>query len=402
GTVSVADVASRIDPTSVHLRAGDGRGGLDVLEQNYRYDLAGPERILERYLDTTIDALLENGDLRSGKLQSFGQGQIVLLSDRGLSMLQREKIVDLRFPSLPEGLITRPTLVWDVQSERPGAREVELSYLTNGISWHAEYVAVTNKDDTAADLSGWVSVDNRSGAAYPDARLQLIAGDVHRVQPERPTPRGVMDMRMAGAEAKVGFEEESFFEYHLYTLPRPTTVRDRETKQISLFPPARTGVEKVYEYQPHRDQKKIRVVLQFENSEENGLGMPLPKGKVRTYKRDSRGGQQFVGEDRIDHTPKDEEVRLGLGNAFDIVPERTVKNQTRVSDRVHEMTVETKIRNHKQEKVTVVVQERFWGDWEVIRSTHPTNKRDAYTAEWSVEVGPDVEEILEFTVRMRR
>ena len=402
GTVSIADVAARIDPTSVHLHAGDGRGGLDVLEQNYRYDLAGPDRILERYLDATVDALLEGGDLRSGRLQSFGGGQIVLLSDAGLSMLQREKIVDLRFPSLPEGLITRPTLVWDVQSDRAGARQVELSYLTNGISWHAEYVAVTNEDDTQADLSGWVSIDNASGATYPDARLQLIAGDVHRVQPERPFPAPGGDLMVRAMKAEVGFEEESFFEYHLYTLPRPATVRDRETKQIALFPPARTKVEKLYEYQPNRDQKKIRVVLQFQNAKEHGLGMPLPKGKVRTYKRDSRGGQQFVGEDRIDHTPKDERVRLGLGNAFDIVPERTIKDQTRISDRVHEMTIETKIRNHKEEKVVVIVQEKFWGDWEVIRSTHPTTKRDATTAEWSVEVAPDAEAVLGLTVRTRR
>lgn len=402
-SVSVADVAARIDATSVHLKSADRDGGITVLEQNYRYDLANPDRILERYLDHPVQAILEDGELHEGVLQSFGGGQLVLLGDRGLSMLQREKIVDIRFPSLPEGLITKPTLVWDLVADRAGKQKAELSYLTNGINWHAEYVAVTNEDDTEADLAAWVSVDNRTGATYPDARLQLIAGDVNIIKKRQ--DKHMRGGRMLMAEAALpdaGFEEETFFEYHLYTLPRPTTIRDRETKQISLFPPATTPVEKLYEYKPWVNDKKIRIILQFENSEERGLGMPLPKGKVRTYKRDSRGGQQFIGEDMIDHTPKNEKVRLGLGNAFDVVAERTVKDQRKISDRVRETSVEVKFRNHKEERITILAQDRFWGDWTVTTESHSSEKKDARTAEWSIPVGADGEVVLTYTVRVTR
>jgi hypothetical protein len=401
GSVSIVDVAAQIDPTSVHLKSLTREGGITVLEQNYRYDLASPERILERYLDSAIEAVLEGGELHQGKLLSFTGDQLVLSGDKGLSILRRDKLIDLRCPSLPEGLITKPTLVWDIQADRGGSQKAELSYLTNGIAWHAEYVAVSNEDDTAADLAAWVSVDNHSGADYPDAKLQLIAGDVNRVRPEEPHYRGGRNLEvMAMAKADVGFEEEAFFEYHLYTLPRPTTVRDRETKQIALFPPARTPVKKLYEYKPWQDEKKIRIVLEFENREERGLGMPLPAGKVRTYKQDSHGGQQFVGEDMIDHTPKNEKVRLGLGNAFDVVAERTVKDQTRISDRVFEQSVEVKFRNRKTEPITIVAQDRFWGDWKFTTESFVSTKKDARTAEWSIPVGPDAEVVLTYTVRI--
>jgi hypothetical protein len=402
GQVAITDVAAQIDPTSVHLKSLVRDEGIVVLEQNFRYDLASPDRILERYLDQEVQAVLEGGDVHTGTLLSFTPDRIVLSGGAGLSILTREKIVDLRCPKLPEGLITRPTLVWDLQADRAGAQKAEISYLTGGISWHAEYVAVANEDDTMADLAAWVSVDNQSGADYPDATLQLIAGDVHLVtQPPRAVPM-MQEMAMARGKADVGFEEESFFEYHLYTLPRPTTVRDRETKQISLFEPARTPVKKLYEYKPWQDERKIRIVLEFENKEERGLGMPLPKGKVRTYKRDARGGQQFVGEDMIDHTPKNEKVRLGLGNAFDVVAERTVKEQSRISERVYQQSFEVKLKNRKTERVTVIAQDRLWGFWTVTASSHPHTKKDANTAEWSIDVGPDQEVALTYTVRFER
>lgn len=399
GTVSITDVAAQIDPTSVHLRSMSREGGLAVLEQNYRYDLAGPDRILERYLDQSIQAIVEGGELHEGKLLSFTAEQVVLSGAKGVSILQREKIVDLRCPTLPEGLITKPTLVWEVQADRAGVQKTELSYLTSGIGWHAEYVALVNDADTEADLAAWVSIDNRSGADYPDALLQLIAGDVRQVTPPVPRMKGSRMQATAEMAMSGGFEEEAFFEYHLYTLPRPATVRDRETKQIALFPPAKTPVTKLYEYKPWADEKKIRIVLEFKNEEARGLGMPLPKGKVRTYKRDSRGGQQFVGEDAIDHTPKNEKVRLFLGNAFDVVAERTVKEQNRISDRVWEQTTEVKFRNRKTEKITIVAQDRFWGDWRVVTESHRSTKKDAYTAEWTIEVGPDQEAVVTYTVR---
>jgi hypothetical protein len=399
-TVELADVPAQIDPTSVHLK---GLGSpLDVLEQNFQYDLASPDRILQRYLDLPVEAALKAGELKSGALLSFDGGSLVLRRpDGGVSLVTREEVADLRLPSLPEGLRTRPTLVWLLQTEKGGATPVELSYLTGGLSWHAEYVAVSDEKDTQMDLSAWVSLENGSGATYPEAKLQLIAGDVQRVQPT-PVPmlkgRDVQVMAMRAASSE-GFAEETFFEYHLYTLDRPTTIADRETKQVSLFPTATTPVKKVYEFNGQVDAKKVRIILEAENKKELGLGMPLPAGKVRVYKKDSRGDLQFVGEDQIDHTPKNEKLRLGVGKAFDIVAERVELSQDRITDRVFDRSIQVKLRNRKTEAVEVVVQESVWGDWEIRNPSLPFVKKDARTAEFRVPVAADTEAILTFTVR---
>jgi hypothetical protein len=400
GTIEVVDVPALIDPTSVHLVPEDGN--VEVLEQNFQYDLAGPDRILQRFVDSQVELVLKEGELKSGTLLSFEGGSLVLRDGNGgVSLVQREQVVDVRLPRLPEGLRTRPTLVWTLQSDRAGSRPVELSYLTGGLSWHAEYVAVTNEKDTEISLSAWISLENQSGATYPEAQLQLIAGDVHRVQPQPELYMRGKGMPMAATMDSQGFEEESFFEYHLYTLDRRTTIADRETKQVALFPTARSPVEKIYEYRGQMDPKKVSVVLETENSEGRGLGMPLPAGKVRTYKEDSRGQLQFVGEDRIDHTPRNEKVRLRIGNAFDVVGERTDLSQKRISDRVHEQETEIKIRNRKEEAIEVLVAESLHGDWEIVQSTHDHVKKDARTAEFRLPVGADQETVLRYTVRIR-
>ncbi len=399
-TVELADVPAQIDPTSVHLKPLGSP--LEVLEQNFQYDLASPDRILQRYLDQPVDAALKGGELKSGALLSFDGGSLVLRRpDGGVSLVTREEVADLRLPTLPEGLRTRPTLVWLVQAEKGGATPVELSYLTGGLSWHAEYVAVTDEKDTRMDLSAWVSLENNSGATYPEAKLQLIAGDVQRVQPP-PSPmmmRGVQAGAKLMMSASEGFAEETFFEYHLYTLDRTTTIADRETKHVSLFPTAATPVKKIYEYNGQRDAKKVRIILEAENKKELGLGMPLPAGKVRVYKKDSRGDLQFVGEDQIDHTPKNEKLRLGVGKAFDIVAERIELSQDRITDRVFDRKIQVKLRNRKTEAVEVVVQESVWGDWEIRDASLPFVKKDARTAEFRVPVAADTEAILTFTVR---
>jgi hypothetical protein len=398
-SLEIADVPAKIDPTSVHLVPQEG--DLEVLEQNFQYDLAGPDRILQRYVDQPVEAVLKEGELKTGTLLSYEGGSLVLRGDDGgISLVQRDQVVDVRLPSLPEGLRTRPTLVWELQSSSGGRRPVELTYLTGGLSWHAEYVAVTNDDDSKISLSAWISLENTSGATYPDARLQLIAGDVHRVQKPQLRKMAFEGQAMAVAPS-AGFAEESFFEYHLYTLDRPTTIADRETKQVSLFPTTSAPVKKIYEYNGRIDPTKVRVVLEAENRKELGLGMPLPAGKVRTYKEDSRGDLQFIGEDQIDHTPKDEKIRLGIGNAFDVVGERKELSQTRVSDRVYEKQIEIRIRNHKEEAVQVVVDENLYGDWTILRSSHEHTKKDAHTAEFQLDVGAGDEEVLTFTVRLR-
>lgn len=399
------DVPSRIDPTSVHLKSADGKL-LAVLEQNYRYDLVNPEKILERYLDSEIKVILEEGRLYEGTLLSYSGGRIVLggaEDGQGLVILSPDKITDMQFPALPEGLITRPTLEWLLSTNKGGDRELEVSYLTGGFNWHAEYVAVVGADDASMDLASWVSVDNRSGATYEDAELQLVAGDVHRV------PKAVA--LMAGARAREGmdftqapkFEEEVLFEYHLYTLDRRATLRDNETKQISLFSPTACTVKKVYESNPRRDGQKVRVVLETTNSEEMGLGIPLPKGKIRVYKQDRRGRLQFVGEDQINHTPKDEDLRVFVGSAFDLVVERTELATRKIAPKVRDVDVKIEVRNRKDdEDVVVVLQEDLYGDWRILDSSHEYERKSSRRIEFRAAVKAGHVETVTYTVRYTR
>ena len=275
-----------------------------------------------------------------------------------------------------------------------------MSYLTDGVNWHAEYVAVVDPEDKQLNLSGWVSLENRSGATYKDAKLKLVAGDVHRVEPQ-PRYRAPMEKRVLMAEAATQFEEKPFFEYHLYTLQRKTTVKDNQTKQVSLFPPAGVKAEKVFIFDGQRYEKKVRVHVEFKNSKRGGLGLPLPKGKIRVYKEDTDGALEFVGEDEIDHTPVDERVRVFLGNAFDLVGERVAKSSNRISDRAREEEIEISLRNHKKESVEIVVVERFYGDWKIERSSYPFVKKDATTAEWKVRIPAQGEATLTYTVMIQ-
>ncbi len=411
------DVPARIDPTSVHLKAADGQD-LAVLEQNYRYDLVSQEAILERYLDHPIRVVLEDGRLFEGELLSYAGGRLVLRAgpgqggaergapapdasgQGGLVILNPEKVTDVQCPALPAGLITRPTLEWLLETGRGGERRLEVSYLTGGFNWHAEYVAVVAANDAAMDLAGWVSVDNRSGAAYDDAALQLVAGDIHRVpKGGMPRPEMMMDANLARAAAPQ-FEEEALFEYHLYTLARRTTLRDNETKQVSLFTPTACKVRKIFEANPRRDGTKVRVVLEATNSEKDGLGMPLPKGTVRVYKKDTRERLQFVGEDAIDHTPRDEDIRIFVGNAFDLVVERTETDMRRISQQSREVDVKIEVRNRKErEDVVVVVQEDLYGGARILRASQDYESKSAYRVEFPVPVKAGQVATVTFTVR---
>jgi hypothetical protein len=396
------DVPSQIDPTSVHLKAVDG-GDLEVLEQNYLYDLVSPAKLFDRHLDQEIKVIVEEGRLYEGQLLSHGGGRIVLggaNETEGVVVLSPDKITDIQFPALPEGLITRPTLEWLLGSDRGGERQLEVSYMTGGFNWHAEYVAVVASDENAMDLAGWVSVDNHSGATYPDAELQLVAGDVHRVTPPPPPGARGREAQMYATLNGKKFEEETLFEYHLYTLGRRTTLRENETKQLSLFSPTECAVEKLFEANPRRHGTKVRVVLETTNSEDAGLGMPLPKGKVRVYQSDSRGRLQFVGEDMIDHTPRDEKIRVFVGNAFDLVVERTETDARRIADRVRESDVKIEVRNRKEdEDVVIVVQEDLYGDWRILESSHEYEKKSARRIEFRVPVRARQVETVTYSVR---
>lgn len=383
GICSFRDVAAQIDPTSVHFKSLSHAAEVRVLEQNFEYDLVSADKILQRYLDQKVQLTTKQGSTISGTLlNSFGN--VVLQSEDGaIKILSSSEIVATDLPKLPEGLITRPTLVWLVANNGPVKQKVEVSYLTGGMNWHAEYVGVLDAKDANLNLAGWVSIDNQCGATFPEAQLLLVAGSIHRAQPQRPTPKMMRTMEMAAGRSD--FEEKEFFEYHLYTLSRLSTLKDRQVKQIELIPASQTPVNKEYAYDGSRDAKKVKVTLRFKNSKENGLGMALPAGKIRLYKPEGEA-QILVGEDFIDHTPRDEELRLNVGDAFDIVGERTVLSTRKAGDRAEEIDVKVEIRNHKSEAVTVNVLEHFYGDWTIRRETAEHAKKDATTAEWRLSV----------------
>jgi hypothetical protein len=398
-TLRYADVAAQIDPTSVHLIPVSG-GDFRVLEQNFQYDLVSGDRLLERSLEGTVRVVGKDGGVTEGKLLSFDGGSLVVETKDGIKVINRAETRELSVTSLPGGLISRPTLAWQIDASGAGNRRTRLSYLTSGMSWHAEYVAVVNSDDNALSLAGWVSVENHSGATYPEARLKLVAGDVQLVRQVFAKTLGAPRAEMMASEAAPQFNERQFFEYHLYDLQRPTTIADRESKQISLFEPADVkNVEKKYTFDAERLGTKVNVALEFKNAQASGLGMPLPAGTVRVYKQDKDGSQEFVGEDRIDHLPSDEKVRLALGKAFDVVAERKQTNFRRISDRVAESSYEIDVRNRKKERVTVIVIEHPTGDWEITQKSSDFTKKDATTVEFPVTVEPGGEVKLTYTVR---
>lgn len=409
-TLRFMDVPSSINPRTVHLESLTSPGALDVLEQNYEYDLISPDKLLEKYVGKEVEIVEQAEDLTTrtvrAELLSVNRGPVYRIGDR-IVLGQTGRVT---LPSVPTDLVPRPTLVWTLDAARAGAQEIEASYLTDGMSWSADYVAVVDADDRAAGLSGWVTVVNDSGATFRDAQLKLVAGDVRRVGPVLGMAGGIADMRVAKADAD--FEEEAFFEYHLYTLDRPTTLKQNQTKQIALLRAPSVPLVKrlLLVGQPHwyRSQvgtiasdQKVAVVLELKNAKEGGLGIPLPKGTVRVYKKDRSGAEQFAGEDSIDHTPKDETVKLHVGDAFDVVADRTQTDYRAISRRQSESAYEISIRNRKEEDVTVTVREPVGGDWEIVQSSLPWKKLDARTVEFEVPVPKGQEVKLAYRVRVR-
>ena len=389
-------VPALIDPTSVRLDASGE--GITILEQNFRYDLVSREKLLERYLDKNVKILTKHDKFHEGVLKTSA-GSLVLLTEKGVVVLNEDEIADISLPEIPEGLMTRPALVWRVENGGDKTRDVEIAYLTGGMSWHAEYVAAVDAKDTKMGLSGWVSIENNSGGRYDNARLKVVAGDVHRVQ-DQPVPMGGMVRDMAAAEKIQQFEERAFFEYHIYDLQRPATIADREVKQIQLFPDREVPIRKTYVYEAAKAMDKVQVKVEFENKKDHGLGMPLPGGKFRVYRQDADGALEFAGEDRIDHTARDEKVSVVLGNAFDLVGEWVEKESRRVSDRVYERTIEIKLRNRKEnEAVTILVREHPAGDWKVLDSSHEWKKPNAHDLEFEVAVKAGQEVTLTYKVR---
>jgi hypothetical protein len=397
--MNLTDVAASIDPTSVHFKLKSGGDNIQLLEQNYQYDLVSSDKILQKYLGNTIDVIMKNGDVLTGKYLSSSSDYLVLqLPDGAIRLINDKELLSVTAPKLPEGLIVVPTLQWLFSSDVSGKRDVEVSYLTGNINWHAEYIALLDATDTKLQLSGWVSLDNKSGKTYRDAKLKLVAGDINRVQP--PQPMYAKGREMAMAVMDQGFAEKAFFEYHMYTLGRPSTIANNETKQVSLFEPASTPIKKLYRYNASDGSKDVNVIVSFKNSEANGMGMPLPAGKIRLTKLDTDGSEEFLGEDQIDHTPKDEVVEIKVGNAFDVVGETNTIDSKRITDRVSELTIEVKLRNHKKEDVTVSALYNVWGDWQVLESNFNYVKKNARQIEFTVPVAKDGESVLRFRVRL--
>lgn len=392
--LKLSDVAQQIDPTSVHIKI-DG----SVLEQNFQYDLVSSDKILQKYIDKDINLIAEDGSMVSGKLLSVYSGEYVIQkTDGGLTIIPDISDYKISVESLPDGLITKPTLVWLVNANSSNNQDVEVTYQTKGISWSAEYVALLNKDDSKLDLNAWVSIKNQSGAAYKDAKLKLVAGDLNLVQ-TRNYPNMMKAHYDAGmvAEAAPQFEEKSFFEYHIYNLQRRTTVANNETKQISLFESEGVSADKKYIYNSGRSDK-VGVFVEFKNSSENKLGMPMPKGKVRVYKSDG-DSPQFIGEDLIDHTPKNEKLTLKIGDAFDVLGEEKVVSNTRITSKISEQEFEVKLTNRKDDDINVEVKRYLSTNWEILSSNFDYKKVDAYNVDWNIPVKADNETFLKFKVR---
>ncbi|MGC8917292.1 MAG: DUF4139 domain-containing protein [Thermoanaerobaculum sp.] len=402
------DIAAKVMPQTVAFAAD----GTQVLEQNYEYDLLSPKTLLAKFLGKEVTLVREEprmdgpGTVRQelrGRLLSIENGTVWRIGDRIVSNPAYRELI---FDTVPPNLRDKPTLVWLLRSTKAGQRQVKATYLTEGVSWHADYVLSLDTTGELGSLTGWVTLTNESGTSYPNATLQLVAGELHVAR--KPEFAETVVMRAKTAEAPMA--EEALGEYHLYTLDRPTTILDRQTKQVTLLqtPAVRvskrfvvTGFPSYYWTRQDVHKEPVKVKLDLANTQANGLGVPLPAGTVRVYQKDSRGSEQFMGEDGIEHTPKDETVHLEIGSAFDVVAER-VQTDFRSFDRVSEAAFEVRLRNHKDEPVVVEVEESIGGDWEMLSHSHPYVKRSAFVAVFSVPVPAGGQATLSYRVRVRR
>jgi hypothetical protein len=406
------EVASTIQPETVHIQSRTAPSALRVLEQNYRYDLLSPQKLLEKYVGRRVrvhrwNSVTGREETHDAEVLAVNGGPVLRIGDE----ITFNYPGRFSFPEVPKSLIAKPSLVWLLESERE-RQTLEVSYLANQLNWRADYVLVIDDSDRVGDLRGWVTLTNQSGASYENARLKLVAGDVQRLVADRaPTARRAM-LAAVEQESSSQFTEQPFFEYHLYTLERPATLLTNEQKQVTLLEAPQIEVAKrlIFHGAPgyYRSafghgipEQKVGVYLDIENREQNRLGIPLPKGMLRVYKQDERGARQFIGEDQIDHTPRDERLRIKLGEAFDVVAERTQTDFNVLGHCVSESAWEVEIRNHKDEQVEVEVIEPAAGDWKIVRSTHDPTKRDAHSFGFEVGIPARESQTIEYRVRVR-
>jgi hypothetical protein len=409
------DIAATVNPATVHFRSLTEPSALGVLEQNYEYDLLEPDKLLRKYVGrdvTLVRMVQENGSTReqevTARLLSYNNAPVWQIGKEIVTGMPADHV---RFPELPDTLFTRPTLIWTIANSGAAEQRVEASYLAGKLAWNADYVLRVARDDSSGDLDGWVTLTNGSGTSFRNASLQLVAGDLNRVR--NAFGKALDEMRAMRSEAAAApMAQESFSEYHLYSLNRKTTINNNQTKQVTMLQGTGVPVRKRYvvdgqafyyrnAQHPGSPLKDVvQVYYQFKNEQKNGLGVPMPAGTVRVYQEDSKGGTQFVGEDRIDHTPKDETLNLKIGNAFDIVAERKQTDFQKIATNVYEVEYEITIRNHKTAPVMVEVNEPIGGTWRVLRSSHEWTKTDAWAAQFKVQAAADGTATLTYRVRV--
>jgi hypothetical protein len=410
-----ADIAATVNPATVHFRSLSEPSRVNVLEQNYEYDLLEPDKLLRKYVGrdvTLVRVRRTDGETReenvTARLLSYNNAPVWQIGGEIVTGLSADH---MRFPELPGNLYSRPTLIWTLNNSGGTRHRVEASYLAGKLSWNADYVLTVARDDKAADIDGWVTVVNGSGTSFRNASLQLVAGDLNRVR--QVVGRMLAEERtLDKAAAAPAMAQESFSDYHLYTLGRKTTVNNSETKQVSMLGATAFPIQKRYVVDgqafyyrnpqhpgaPIKDV--VQVYYQFKNDEKSGLGMPMPAGNVRVYQSDSRGGIQFVGEDRINHTPKDETLDLKIGNAFDVVCERKQTDFQKIASGVYDVEYEITLRNHKTAPVAVEVNEPIGGTWRMLQSSHEWTKTSAWAAQFAVPVAADGTSVLKYRVRV--
>jgi len=411
------DIAATVNPATVHFRSLTEPDKVGVVEQNYEYDLLEPNKLLNKYVGkevTIVRSYMENNTTKHEEIKATllanNNGPVWKIGNDIVTGVYGESY---RFPEVPANLYDRPTLLMSLENSGSRKQSIEASYLANNLSWNSDYVLTVGRDDRAADLDGWVTVVNNSGTAFHNARLQLVAGDLNRL-PQRDQYRAMEALAKVQAPAAAGgFVQENFSEYHLYSLGRRTSVEDKETKQISLLQGSGIPVEKLFvvngqNFYYHNRQSPgsplkdpVMVFYKFKNEEKAGLGIPLPAGNLRVYQKDSKDGLLFIGEDHIDHTPKDEFINVKIGNAFDVVCERKQTDYKSIAGGVWEMEFEIRVRNHKDSAITVQVNEPIGGDWEMLSSNYKYTKTAAFAAQFNVPVAKDGTAVLKYRVRAK-
>ena len=416
--LALRDVSAQIRPETALLRSINAPGSLALLEQNFDFDLLTPHKMLEKYVGKTVGIVKVHPTtgaetVEQATVLSVNDGVVLKMGNRIETGLPGRIVYD----DVPANLRDRPTLVTQINNKGATKQTVELSYLTGGLGWKADYVAELNDKENMLDLSGWVTLTNTSGTSYKNAKLQLVAGNVNRIQPQMQPTMMRKNMDMIAAEAAAPMAEEGLLEYHLYTLDRPTNIMEAQTKQVALLSasgiPARKelvlkGAEHYYQgqYGEIGTKMKVGVFIEFDNKEASKLGLPLPKGILRVYKKDSKGNAQFVGEDNIDHTPKNETVRLKLGDAFDVTADKKqtdfkVLPNPQKNRSAFESAYEIVLKNAKKEKVTVTVQEPIGGDWKIVSESHPHTKANSHLAVWKIDIPAESSTTLTYRAQVK-